>query len=370
MNEQTQRKWMIVTVASLLVLFTIGILFQQRAVEEPVLDEPKVIDIQRPILDDFKYTMLDTSLPSVLFDYQDPFNYLANQVFLIKSMDELMLKTPSITEWEAGLKIPVYKKVELSFEQMQQRAMYFQNFFGSEEAVCEWVNQEDTMDQIILSNDVSCISDEVFVQTYQDGTTHVRFMNEERYLFVQEDQTLLQGIELVLFESFIMDLFDFPNPMVVITGVEYDIFDEKVESFQLLNRIEETSIEDLSNRTIEITYSSFDQAIVGFTIPGDLGDLHGMYPLLQMEEVIEKLRKGMFYSNLITVEDLQFIEVLEMELTIDTSIHQPMFVPIVTFYYTTPLQKFQSCATGEGIKVGKLVVSAIDEYYISESRGE
>lgn len=370
MNEQTQRKWMIIAMASLLVLFTLGVFLQQRSSNQPPQDEPKVIDIQRPILDDFKYTMLDTSLPSVQFDYEDPFNYLSNQVFLIKSIDELIVATPSLTTWEAGLRVPVFKKIELSFEQMQQRAMDYQSYFEVESAECEWVNKDDSNDLMISSNYVSCVSDEVFVQVYQDKTTHIRFMNEESYLWVQKEQPLIQGIEEVLFESTIMNLFNFEDPVVVISKIEYDIFDEKVESYQLMNRLEETTLDDLLSQSIELTYSSFDQAVVGFTIPGDYGDIMGMYPLLQMEEVIEKLKKGLFYSTLITVEDLQFIEVLKMELTIDTSIHQSMFVPVVTFYYTTPLQKFQACATGEGLKMGTLKVSAIDEYYIRINRGE
>ncbi len=370
MNEQTQRKWMIIAMASLLVLFALGVFLQQRSSNQPPQDDPKVIDIQRPILDDFKYTMLDTSLPSVLFDYEDLFNYLSNQVFLIKSIDELIVATPSLTTWGSGSRVPVFKKMELSFEQMQQRAMDYQTYFEGENVECEWVNKEDSIDLMIFSNYVSCVSDEVFVQVYQDKTTHVRFMNDESYLWVQKEQSLIQGIEEVLFESTIMNLFNFEDPVVVISKIEYDIFDERVESYQLMNRLEETTLDDLTSQSIELTYSSFDQAVVGFTIPGDYGDIMGMYPLLQMEEVIEKLRKGMFYSTLITVEDLQFIEVLNMELTIDTSIHQSMIVPVVTFYYTTPLQKFQACATGEGLKMGTLKVSAIDEYYIRENRGE
>lgn len=291
MNEQTQRKWMIIAMASLLVLFTLGVFLQQRSSNQPPQDEPKVIDIQRPILDDFKYTMLDTSLPSVQFDYEDPFNYLSNQVFLIKSIDELIVATPSLTTWEAGLRVPVFKKIELSFEQMQQRAMDYQSYFEVESAECEWVNKDDSNDLMISSNYVSCVSDEVFVQVYQDKTTHIRFMNEESYLWVQKEQPLIQGIEEVLFESTIMNLFNFEDPVVVISKIEYDIFDEKVESYQLMNRLEETTLDDLLSQSIELTYSSFDQAVVGFTIPGDYGDIMGMYPLLQMEEVIEKLKK-------------------------------------------------------------------------------
>lgn len=313
--------------------------FYESPKKEPTINHPIIVDSQEEKPD-------EPPFEGIIVEWM-PIVDETDRVKLYMNEDELFNSPFILYEWQK-MELPVYKKIDLSFEEIDEKTEDLFNKLQLDitNQQCEDYNQDGLKVSM-------CNFDQGYLEVVQDGSFYIIF-HDDTMIPIQSFE--VDDIKKAIQSSWIANVVNLETFEVFIENKSYDTFGEMVYDVVLLDKKDGFDYQE----KYKIMFSYETKRISGISKNADKGKPIKSYDVLLPHQIEENIQEGLYYSLMVEPSLLKEITIKGYGLTYDTSMFTNVIIPIVNVYTTSDHPTYTSCFDASGIVVHPLKVIGID----------